>query len=141
VIKSMKGKVLSQRFAQGPGDVKGEGMAALSEDAGTFLDAGPLAANRAPGDGTRAVGRKVGKRGNCEDGHQAGEAKEEIHAPLIGSSIIIFTVFDKINGNHMPDKPARFRLACTCSVAPDASRARQRSHPVNALKVVYKIYL
>lgn len=83
---------LRVRPAQGPRDVEGKGRATLFEGAPTFPGTGLGAAGLAVGDGPRNVSGKGGGRGNGKGNHQASEVKEAIHAPVIGRFIIIFTI-------------------------------------------------
>jgi hypothetical protein len=101
--------VLNLRPAQWPGDVKGEGTAALSEGVDTFLDAGPIAATGYPGGGTHIVAGKGCEGNNSQGGNNTRKTEKRRHAapdrPLKNN------IYYK---NNINDKNNIFCLTCAC---------------------------
>ena len=67
MIRQSEVQSLNFRSAQGPGNVEGEGMAALSEGAACFLEGGPLAATGdLDGSARGVVAGGGGDRNGCD---------------------------------------------------------------------------
>lgn len=92
MVRRSKAKGLNLRSANGPGNVEGEGVTALSGGEGRCLEGGPLAATGDPDVSARDVAGDGNEKNGCDDQGEALAAREKVHAPLIGRKNTIFII-------------------------------------------------